>query len=140
MLGSKPFESVDEKLAQYERNIADTRKRNAAARRVKGTAPSHPLRDYVGTYAHSGYGKIEIIKSGDDLIFQRYERDSLILPLEHWHYDAWVAKENDTFGLHEPNPFDATDPLLFGTNTDGDISNVALHLEPAVAPICFQKQ
>jgi CubicO group peptidase (beta-lactamase class C family) len=130
-------ESLEDRLAQYEKQIADTSKRSASMRRVEGTSPSHPLEHYAGTYVHRGYGEIRISRRSEELIFRRKD---LVLPLERWHYDVWVAKNTDLFALHRPNPFDRSSRLRFETNADGDIEALHIQLEPAVDPIRFQKE
>ena len=137
LMGFKPVQSVGEKLAQYARQVEGSREANRLARRVKNTSPSHPLHDYIGVYAHPGYGEIEIQRSGQELIFQR---NKLTLSLQHWHYDAWIAKESSVFWIHVPHAFDSASPLLFETNAEGEIAAVSIRLEPAVAAIRFAKQ
>jgi hypothetical protein len=61
--------------------------------------------------------------------------------LQHWHYDVWVGRDDgELFGIHEPHPFDPTNPLLFETDATGAISSVSIALEPAVASIRFLKR
>jgi hypothetical protein len=64
----------------------------------------------------------------------------LELPLEHWHYDVWLAMENDLLPTHKPHPFDRASRILFESNADGHIGSFCLQLEPAVAPVRFVKQ
>ena len=135
--GFKLPTTVEEKLADYEKRTEDTRIRNASARRVTGTSPSHPLSDYEGVYQEPGYGVIQIRKLGDELQFQRGD---LTLPLEHWHYDAWVAQPSDLFLIHVPHVFDKTSRFLFETSPDGDIAALLIKFEAAVSPIRFVKQ
>jgi CubicO group peptidase (beta-lactamase class C family) len=136
----EPAQTLEDQLAQYQAKINVVRERHSKAIRIDNAPASHPLKDYAGVYSHPGYGDVEIKLNADELILQRHSHDSLILPLEHWHYDTWVAKENDVFLLHEPNPFDASNRLLFGTDVDGKISTLVIRLEPAVEPIVFEKQ
>ena len=132
----KPAQTLEETLARYEKRIEDTRQRVASARRVENTSPSHSLNDYAGVYRNPGYGKIEIHRRAQELIFQR---NDLILPLQHWHYDAWVAKDNDIFAIDYPHAFDRASRILFETSADGEIAAVSIQLEIAVAPIRFEK-
>ena len=132
-------QSFEERLAQYEKKIEETRARYDAVPRVARTSASHPLDDYVGVYRHPGYGNVEILRDCGQLIFQRYYRESLTLPLQHWHYDVWVAENTDALGLDSTNPFDATNCLLFETDIDGQISTLSIGLEAAVDRIRFKK-
>ena len=138
----KPERTVEAHLAQYETNIADTRARIAATPRVERTAPSHALDDYAGAYQHPGYGKIQIHRTGQELVFQR---GNLSLPLQHWHDDLWIAASSETvpvemFPIHERHAFDRASHLAFDTDADGAIAAVSLRLEPAVAAIRFARQ
>jgi CubicO group peptidase (beta-lactamase class C family) len=137
MMDLKPAQTLEETLAQYEKQVEETRVRNASARRVENTSPSHALTDYAGVYMHAGYGEIEIRLSDERLTFHR---NNLVLPLEHWHYDAWMAAENELFEIHYPHVFDRASPLLFDTSADGEIAALSIGLEAAVAPIRFLKQ
>jgi CubicO group peptidase (beta-lactamase class C family) len=137
LMGFAPDQTVEEKLAEYEKNIADIREKNALAGRVGNTAPSHRLDDYAGSYLHPGYGRIEIHRRGQGLDLQR---NGLTLALEHWHYDAWAVAENDLFEIHRPHAFDRTSRILFETDANGEIAAFTIPLEPAVAPVRFAKQ
>jgi CubicO group peptidase (beta-lactamase class C family) len=128
--------SLGDKIKDYERKVAETRTRLASVVRVADTAPSHALECYAGAYEHPAYGSVEIRRQGQTLVF---ERGGLSLPLEHWHYDAWVAQESDLFPLHVPHAFDRSSRLLFETDADGAIAAFTIRLEPTVAPIRFSR-
>lgn len=132
-----PEQTLDEKLRSYEQKIQETAKKNAAIPHVLGTTPSHPLGDYLGRYAHAGYGHIEIRRHAEELTFVRH---TLELPLEHWHYDAWIARECDLFFLHTSHTFDPACHFIFETDPAGRIAAVSIPLEPSVSPIRFLKQ
>jgi CubicO group peptidase (beta-lactamase class C family) len=137
LMGHTPVTSLEEKLGQYEKKLEENRQRLAEVRRVEDTSPSHALQDYAGIYEHPGYGKIEIQHRGEDLI---YKRNNLVLPLEHWHYDAWVAQDPEPFFLHVPHAFDRSSRLQFETSPDGAIAALSIRLETNAAPIRFEKQ
>ena len=137
LMGIQPAQSIEQRVQQYEKRIDEARQRIEAVRRVANTTPSHPLRDYVGIYMHTAYGKLEIRCRDEALVLHR---NRLVLPLEHWHYDAWVSKESEIFPIYAPHAFDAAGRLVFEMNADGDIVAVSIRLEPAVEPIRFQKQ
>ena len=67
-------------------------------------------------------------------------RGRLMLALEHWHYDTWIAREDDQFSIHVPHAFDRTSHLVFETSADGDITGISIRFEPAVGPIRLQKR
>jgi len=137
ILGMNPSMAYKSKLEQYERRVEDSRRRNEAVRRVGNTRPSHDLSDYKGHYVHPAYGVVEIQQRHGELIFQR---GNLMLALEHWHYDAWVARECDRFRIDVPHAFDRTGRIMFETGEDGEIVALTIRLEPAVGPIRFRKQ
>lgn len=136
LVGIKSAQRLEEMLALYEKEIGDIHRRNASVCRVQDTSPSHGLDDYAGSYVHAGYGQISIRRDDQVLILRRY---NLELPLEHWHYDAWVFAENDLFPIHKPHPFDRASRIVFEANADGEIIAFSLQLEPAVAPAWFMK-
>jgi hypothetical protein len=134
--GLETEHTFETQLLSYERNIEETRRRTAAVPRVENTAPSHPLGDYVGTYVHPGYGAIEIRRQDEELVLQR---NNLVLPLQHWHYDAWVVKDPEAFVIHVTHPFDRGSRWQFETSVDGAIVALSIRLEPAVASLRFEK-
>lgn len=136
LMGFSPTPGLAEKLARYEAQVEATHERMAAVPRVGGTRPSHALDDYAGVYAHPGYGDIQILQRGPGLILSR---EDLELPMEHWHYDAWVVQDCEMFFVHMPHVFDRSNRIVFDTNADGEIAGVSIRLEPAVAPIRFEK-
>jgi CubicO group peptidase (beta-lactamase class C family) len=135
--GFKSDQTVEDRLAQYEEKIKTVRQRNESVRRVANTSPSHSLSDYAGDYLHRGYGRVEIRQEGQELILRL---NQLVLPLQHWHLDVWVAQDTGIFFLHLAHAFDGASRMPFHTNIDGDVAAVSIGLEPAVAPIRFEKQ
>jgi CubicO group peptidase (beta-lactamase class C family) len=136
LLGIDQVETIEEKLESYERRIDEIRARNASIRRVANTLPSHRLEDYAGNYDHIGYGRIEISCSDQGLSLLRHK---FALPLEHWHYDTWIARESNTFGIASSHVFSPASPLVFESGADGDIACLSVPFEPAVAAIRFSK-
>jgi hypothetical protein len=51
-----------------------------------------------------------------------------------------VATECDLVELHAPHPFGRGSLLLFETNQEDTISALTIRLEPAAAPIRFEKK
>lgn len=137
IMGLKPVQTFEAALQSYEQRVADVQRRNQLQRRVLNTSASHPMRDYTGVFEHRGYGRIVIRLDGDVLSLGR---NALVLPLEHWHYDAWVVADNDMFEIHKPHAFDRANRLLFHSNADGDIEALSIRLDPALEPIRFHKQ
>lgn len=101
--------------------------------RKKGTQPSHPLKDYVGSYHNYGYGTLAIIEKEGHLSLLINE---LECSLEHWHYDVFaISKEmQDMFRSREGAK------LSFQTASNGDIAKLVAPFEPKSGDIVFEKQ
>jgi hypothetical protein len=136
-MGFDPVHALEERLAEYERKIAALGARSALLRRVEQTRPSHALDDYLGTYKHPGYGRIEIHRGDRELTLRR---GRLTLPLRHWHYDVWAFADNDLFAIHEPHPFDGAGRVRFETDTHGHIEACVMPFEPAVQAVRFARE
>ena len=100
--------------------------------RIAGTRPSHPLANYVGTYAHPGYGELDIRLQGENQLVAIY--NDIETPLEHWHYDVWNGGKNPQDATFEKMKY------LFRANFDGDIAAVEAPFEPTAAAIVFTKK
>lgn len=99
------------------------------AERVTGTAPSHALSDYVGTYEHPGYGRIEVTER-DGVLRLEWDGDEVVLT--HYHYDVFEVRHTG------PNtPLEGR--LQFQMGMNGTLDRLAVPLEPAVDPIVFRR-
>lgn len=136
LMGLPSVETAEQKLTLYEKKIEDIRKRNASLVRASNTGPSLPLSAYRGDYVNAGYGRIRVGKRGRGLILQR---DALRLPLQHWHYDVWVARDSDIWTIHEAHAFDRGCQIHFCMDAHGHVAGLTIPLEPEVEPIRFVK-
>ena len=117
VMGDKPEgEEVEEEEKEPEEN------------RVANTQPSHKLADYAGTFEDEGYGMAKIIHKNKQLSLQY---NSFDLPLTHWHYDVFKAKDEQ---------LDLEIPVHFQMDMDGSIISLNIPIEPAVDAINFVKQ
>ncbi|MFN8334675.1 MAG: serine hydrolase [Cyclobacteriaceae bacterium] len=92
-LKAKERDYSSEYLANFKRFSAeDTRIPDRIKARVEGTKPSVPTDKYVGTYYADIYGNIEIKKEGDKLRMSFEHSKKFNATLEHWHYDVWKIK------------------------------------------------
>ena len=66
---------------------------------VKGTAWSHPLEDYTGSYLHDGYMPVKVCVK-DNKLFMTL--NGIETELTHFHYDTFVT--NDIMGGGEIPP------------------------------------
>jgi CubicO group peptidase (beta-lactamase class C family) len=63
--------------------------------RVTGTKPSLPLEKYVGTYADSLYGEVQVSEEGGKLVVRA--GPAFTGDLEHWNYDTFRAVWRDPY-------------------------------------------
>lgn len=106
----------DRFMKEYKDGMAREKKAEDSvwATQVKNTLPSHPLKDYTGTYSHATYGDIKIDKENEKLIFIfRSQRSSL----NHFHYDQFATHQK---GTDVPNF-----TLNFLTNSKGEIDRIS---------------
>ena len=115
------------RLAEAEEEDAEARK---AELRVEGTRPSHPLADYVGRYEHPGYGVITIEEQDGRL---QLELHDITAPLEHWHYDVFVALRNESDPTFEDHK------ISFRTDLRGAVEALVATMDPLVDPIVFRR-
>lgn len=102
--------------------------------KIKGTRPSHSLSEFTGKYTHPAYGDFTITYDRDSL-FANFKR--MKLWLGHQHYDVF-----NSF-LIKDRKIDTTDinstQFQFFANESGDISKVALKMEPALDALEFKR-
>ncbi len=110
--------------AKKEEAAAKDREKEEEAERVKDTKLSHPLADYAGEYEHPAYGIITVELKDNALQGKHFSFD---FKLDHWHYD--VFKAGDHFSK-----------VTFLTNLKGDIDQLSVSVEPAVAPVVFTRK
>lgn len=97
------------------------------ATRVRGTRPSHDLKEYAGSYEHPAYGTVHITVERDRL---KLAYNKLSGTMEHFHYDVFKS------GL--PEPFSAI-MVQFESSINGDIDRLMMRLDVEVAPSVFKK-
>ncbi|MBI1325793.1 serine hydrolase [bacterium] len=108
-----------------------TAKADKAKARIADTKPSHPTKDYVGTYENPAFGKLVVTSEGDVL---KLAYGVIKFPLKHWHYDVFAAD-----GLKPED--DAFEGKLFRfvTETDGTIGSVSSDFEMMIPPAVFKR-
>lgn len=99
----------------------------------KGTHPSHPLEEFVGTYEHPGYGKltIELVNGKLNATY-----NGITSILDHYHYDVFFISQEtqDLFVSLKGTKF------TFRNNINGDIDELSLPLEPTTNDIVFKRK
>ncbi len=133
LLGLEPIDWLGEAKGRRDKALETEEEDEARkeATRVAGTAPSHPLADYAGDYAHPGYGKLAISLAGEELAVTF---NGITAPLEHWHYDVWNGAETEGDETFENQKF------LFRGDVDGNVAEVESLFEPRAEPIVFAKR
>jgi CubicO group peptidase (beta-lactamase class C family) len=132
LLGLKPMDWIN--LGAARRALAEKESKEGAKKkavtRIAGTVASHKLTEYAGDYEHPGYGILKVSANGDHL---ETTFNSIVTPLEHWHYDTFNGgKVKD--GVFEDMKF------TFHTDVNGFVSSVSAPFEPSVKEIVFVKK
>ena len=98
--------------------------------RKSGTRPSHPLEEYAGRYAETGYGPLDV-KLENGALHLTYH--GFTARLDHWHYDVFQTPRERTAVLNALR-------VKFETDLQGEVSGIAIPIEPNVPPIVFSRQ
>jgi len=98
--------------------------------RKMATRPSHGLASYAGEYEHPGYGTIAVTHAGERLSLSIH---GFTTPLDHWHYEVFRAPDDDKNRLEQMR-------VQFQTDLEGEVSAVAVPVEPNVAPTVFTRR
>jgi hypothetical protein len=89
----------------------------------------HPLNDYVGKFYHPGYGFVEVgIEEGGLVV----KYGTLSIFLSHTCYDNFLG----TWNFLQDKEYNCT----FSRDSNGDILEIFIPMEPSVDPIVFKKE
>jgi CubicO group peptidase (beta-lactamase class C family) len=117
----------EERRAYMAQRPADVAAKRAARRT---DAPSRPLSEYVGDYAHPAYGRATIEAASEALVFRYRAMSGALI---HRHYDAFELDEQpETLW---PGGLGVT----FLYDREGRIDRLLAPLEPSVADIVFRR-
>ncbi len=89
----------------------------------------HPLNDYVGKFYHPGYGFVEVGIEEEGLVVKY---GTLSILLSHTCYDNFLG----TWNFFQDKEYNCT----FSRDSNGDILEIFIPMEPSVDPIVFKKQ
>lgn len=130
VLGAAPRDWSGESLAKRDamKAVSAEAKKKAGTTRREGTAPSRPLDEFVGDYAHPAYGKVRVARDGDALTVDLH---GLKGTLEHWHFDVFRVRKDGA------DPAVAETKYQFRANLDGEIDELVAPLELTLPPIVF---
>ncbi len=136
LLGLPPKAWSAERLARRDatRALEKEAETKKATFRKSGTAPAHPLDEYVGEYEDPGYGVLSIARAGNALAMTY---NGITTPFEHWHFETWNGLKIE--GEKADNTFENF-RIRFRTGFDGEVSGVAAPMEPAVHEIVFARR
>lgn len=97
---------------------------------VRKNAPhTHPLKDYAGTYTNPAYGAI-VVTMKDKVLYAKFRNTTA--QLKHLHYDVFR-------GVFKMPGEDVRLELAFGMNRHGDVSDVAIPMQPGIDMIVFKR-
>ena len=98
-----------------DRQERDTNAKKAErlAKRLPGTRPSLALADYAGEYENPGYGVARIAALAGNL---QLKWGTFTLSLDHWHYDMFQSKDDDSN--------QANTPAQFSLNAEGKVESM----------------
>jgi hypothetical protein len=102
-------------------------KEKSAAERKEGHPPAHPLEEYAGSYQHPGYGAIELSLQDGTL---KATLNNIEFRVEPYHYEIFEFSY-DLLDLHLKG--------AFSTDEQGNVSRLAIPLEPSVKEIVFER-
>jgi CubicO group peptidase (beta-lactamase class C family) len=102
-------------------------KEKSTAERKEGHAPAHPLEDYAGVYRHPGYGEVEL-----SLVDGKLKADyhNMEFQVEPYNYEFFEF-HYELIDMHIKG--------AFTTDEKGNVSKLALPLEPNVKEIVFER-
>jgi CubicO group peptidase (beta-lactamase class C family) len=92
---------------------AKTREREQEEKRQQDTRPARDLAAYAGSYEEPAYGTVSISLENGALALQW---SSFHSRLEHWHYDTFVARNE--------NPIEKQQ-IVFSLGSDGDVARMS---------------
>lgn len=128
LMGKKPLPWNERflKLFKSGKEKNDKEKIDKEKKRVKGTLPSHKLKEFAGRYENPAYGVFTVLSGESGLKFKYHKFEG---ELSHYHYDFFKI-ENTIFSGTK---------IHFLTNPKGDICKLSVPFEPAVDDIEFKR-
>ena len=137
MLNLKYFDWSNDlkKQAEKTKAIQAESKKSATSNRKLNTTPSHPLKDFEGTYNNPGYGNFAVYVNKDSLFAKGGDNT---LWLRHYHYDVFDIY--DAKGVIDTSETAGPVKIQFQMNAAGDIESLTVPFESGLKPIVFSKQ
>ena len=106
-------------MTDYSKRKKSNKKARAKVRldQIKGTSPTHVLKDYSGTFTNKIYGDFKIDYNNDSLYFNFRNRT---LPLKHYHYNRFETPNDEDFGKWSIN---------FNISAQGEINKAKISID-----------
>jgi CubicO group peptidase (beta-lactamase class C family) len=129
LLGLEPLDWFSDYKPRFDAIMSGMREARTERRVVPDAPLPRPLEAYVGDYEHPGYGTLTITLEEGTL---RPHLGTMDLSLSHRHYETFDLEWHELGDLH-------VFPLMFGSDPDGDITDLTVPFEPAVDALRFDR-
>jgi CubicO group peptidase (beta-lactamase class C family) len=116
-----------DRMAKRKKAQKKEEKKEKKTDQIKGTKPSHKLKDYVGKFQHPAYGEMVFGLKDNQLKVKFHSFD---VALKHYHYDVFEVAEGMMKGVK----------VVFSTNAKGEVDKVSSELQGGVDAIVFERQ
>lgn len=139
ILNLSPYDwSGDLKKAADKAKAQQKEATKTAAAKTASSKPTHPYKDFEGTYHHPGYGNLQVYVSNDSLYTRFTNKD--VLWLKHNNYNVF-----DPYAVDPEAGIDTTDgklpiPIQFRLNLAGEVESFTAKFESGLEPLVFKKQ
>lgn len=118
--------------AKVETALANKAKKEVKKTPILNTVPSHPIKDYAGTFENPAYGVIKI-KHENNQLYTVLSDEKILL--KHMYYDVFDPKSIDKNGVADT----AQSNLMFNfsSGVDGKINGIGIFLDGSEKPVVF---
>jgi CubicO group peptidase (beta-lactamase class C family) len=116
-------------IDQAAAKVAADAEAKLAAERKSGTAPSHPVTAFAGSYRHPGYGTVVIRSGGTGL---ELVVDNMRAELDHYHYNVYRVRPGAESGMLQGM-------VTFLPNLKGEIDRITIPLETSLPAIVLTR-
>ena len=130
LLGLEPLDWFSDFKARFDTVMAGMGEARTARRVVPDAPLPRPLEAYAGEYEHPGYGTLTITLEEGTL---RPHLGTMDLSLSHRHYETFDLEWHELGDLHVFS-------LMFGSDPDGDITDLTVPFEPSVDALKFDRR
>lgn len=132
-----PWNQIWQQEVEEEKNKTEEKWEKILAGRKPWLKPSHPLVNYIGTFANPSLGSLSITIN-DGCMVATYNDIAYIL--QPYCYDTFLAtlapyNKITNNGSPYPNPV----LLSYYTDTNGELSRLSFPLEPALPDLIFNR-